>query len=52
MVEAGSIVSEKEETVWVVGRFVSVKGEPTTGRYEEMGSDDGMEVMSGSTVIC
>jgi hypothetical protein len=50
MVEAGLMVSEKEGTGWVV--VVSVKEEPTTERKEGMGSDDGMEVISGSTVIC
>ena len=50
MVEAGLMVSGKEGTGWVV--VVSVKEEPTTGRKEGMGSDDGMEVISGSTVIC
>lgn len=52
MVEAGLMVSGKEGTGWVVVRLVSAKEEPTTGRKEGMGSDDGMEVISGSTVIC
>ena len=52
MVEAGLIVSGKEGTVWVLVRFVSAKGDPRTGRKEVMGSDDGMEVISGSIVMC
>jgi hypothetical protein len=48
----GGVDGIRERGDGCVWWFVSVKGEPTTERKEGMGSDDGMEVISGSTVIC
>ncbi len=51
-VEAGLIVSGKEVTVWGEVRFVSAKGEPTTGGNWGIGSVDEMEVIRGSMAKC